>query len=60
MANAKPAKLAAPNKPEGASAPKEPPKVEYFGEGAENIKFEVDPKATRIRVFADGRILTDY
>lgn len=36
------------------------PRIEFLGEGAEKVKFTVDPKATHIRVYADGRILTDY
>lgn len=36
------------------------PKIEYFGKGAENVKFTVDPRATSIRVYANGLILTDY
>lgn len=58
MANANPASAA----PKPPKVPKESgrPKVEYFGEGAEKIKFTVDPKATAIRVYANGLILTDY
>lgn len=36
------------------------PVIEYFGDGAENVKFEADPKAKTIHVFNDGRILTFY
>jgi hypothetical protein len=36
------------------------PEIEYFGEGAEDVKFDIDPKAVRIRVYAEGRILIDY
>lgn len=39
---------------------KQDPIIEYFGEGAENVKFNTDPNATRIRVYATGLILTDY
>lgn len=62
MADANPAQAAPKRKKEeGAPAPSsEPVKVEYIGEGADKIKFKVDPKATRIRVYADGRILVDY
>lgn len=62
MADANPA-MAAPKrkKEEGASAPSSnAPKIEYVGEGADKIKFQVDPKAKLIRVYADGRILVDY
>jgi len=51
---------AAPKKlPKEPNAPKGPP-IEYLGVGAENVKFTVDPRATAIRVYADGRILVDY
>ncbi len=58
MANANPASAA----PKPPKIPKDSggPKIEYFGEGAEKIKFTVDPKATVIRVYANGLILTDY
>ena len=36
------------------------PRIEYFGEGAQDVQFQVDPNATLIRVYADGRILIDY
>lgn len=36
------------------------PIIEYFGEGANKVKFTVEPNATLIRVYADGRILIDY
>lgn len=36
------------------------PKVEFYGEGAEQVKFTIDPKATRIRVFNHGLVLYDY
>ncbi len=56
---------AIPSRP--AKAPKAPavepqgqPAIEYIGEGADKIKFSVDPKAKRIRVFANGCVLTDY
>lgn len=57
MADAKPAR---PGKNESKVDESKAPIIEYFGEGADKIKFEVDPKATRIRVYADGRILVDY
>lgn len=58
---------AIPSRP-AAKTPKAPaveskdtkPVIEYHGEGAEKIKFTVDPKAARIRVYANGCILTDY
>ena len=36
------------------------PIIEYFGEGAKDVKFTIDPNAALIRVYSDGRILTDY
>lgn len=39
---------------------KQEPIIEYFGEGAEDVKFNIEPNATRIRVYATGLILTDY
>lgn len=57
MADATPSRPSMSKKPE---PPKGGPKVEYFGEGADKIKFTVDPKATRVRVYANGMILTDY
>lgn len=42
------------------TANKQKPIIEYFGEGAEDVKFNVEPNATRIRVYATGLILTDY
>jgi hypothetical protein len=41
-------------------APANGPVIEYIGEGAEEVEFTVDPKATTIRVYANGIILTDY
>lgn len=55
MANAKPARLTDEPKDENKK-----PVIQYFGDGAEKVKFEVDPKATLIRVFANGTILVDY
>lgn len=36
------------------------PRVEYYGEGAKDVKFEVDPRATLIRVYGNGTVLVDY
>ena len=58
MARANPANKPQPN--EAETDKKKEPVIEYFGEGANDVKFNVDPNATRIRVYADGRILTDY
>lgn len=60
MANAIPAS-SAPKK--DLKEPKAVPQssiIEYIGAGADKIKFTVDPRATAIRVYADGRILVDY
>lgn len=51
------------NKPqpnEAETDSKKEPIIEYYGEGAKDVKLNIDPNATRIRVYADGRILTDY
>ena len=58
MARAKPANKPQPN--DAAETEKKEPIIEYFGEGAKDVKFLIDSNATRIRVYADGRILTDY
>lgn len=58
MARANPA-----NKPQQNDAPeaeKKEPIIEYFGEGAEDVEFNIDSNATRIRVYSTGLILTDY
>lgn len=57
MADAKPSRPVPSKKPE---PPEGGPKVEFIGEGAEKIKFTVDPKATLIRVHANGIVMTDY
>ena len=58
MARANPANKPQPN--DTAETEKKEPIIEYFGEGAKDVKFLIDANATRIRVYADGRILTDY
>lgn len=60
MANANPASAAPKKTPKAPSQESGGPKIEYFGEGAEKVKFTVDPKATSIRVYANGLVLTDY
>lgn len=60
MANAVPAQAAPKKKPEGAPAPSDSPVIEYYGEGADKVKFTIDPKAKRIRVYSNGLVLTDY
>lgn len=57
MARANPANKPQPNE---AETEQNEPIIEYFGEGAEDVKFNIDPNATRIRVYATGLILTDY
>lgn len=59
MAKVTPASAAPKKEPKEPIAPTGVP-IEYLGEGAEKIKFTVDPRATSIRVYADGRILVDY
>ena len=58
MARANPANKPQPN--DVAETEQKEPIIEYFGEGAEDVKFNIDPNATRIRVYATGLILTDY
>ena len=58
MARANPANKPQPNETENDN--KQEPIIEYFGEGAQDVKFNSDPNATLIRVYSDGRILTDY
>lgn len=41
---------AAPQKPKG-------PIIEYFGEGAEKVKFTINPKASHYKVYADGSVV---
>lgn len=55
MAAANPTKL-------GSSAPVEQTKqvIQYFGVGADKVKFVADPNASLIRVYANGCILMDY
>lgn len=60
MADANPSRPAAKPPKTPAVESKDTPIIEYFGEGAEKIKFTVDPKAARVRVYANGCILTDY
>lgn len=57
MARANPANKPQPNE---AETEQNEPIIEYFGEGATDVKFNIDPNATRIRVYATGLILTDY
>lgn len=45
---------------EANATEKNEPIIEYFGEGAKDVEANIDPKATRIRVYATGLILTDY
>ena len=59
MARANPANKSQPN--DGTETEnKQEPIIEFYGEGAENVKFNIDQNATRIRVYATGLILTDY
>jgi len=57
MADANPAmKVEAPKK----SSKEDKPEIQYFGDGADKVKFEVDPKAKLIRVYGTGIVLVDY
>lgn len=60
MANPNPVSAAPKKEPKEAKVVPSGPPIEYLGEGAEKIKFTVDPRAKNIRVYADGRILVDY
>ena len=59
MARANPANKPQPNDA-AETANKQEPIIEFYGEGAEDVKFNIEPNATRIRVYATGLILTDY
>lgn len=58
MADAKPSNLGLeePKKKD----PKAKPEIQYFGEGADKVKFEIDPQAKLIRVYGNGIVLVDY
>lgn len=56
MAKAKPSNLGA----EDAPVEKKEPEIQFFGEGADKIQFEIDPKARLIRVYNSGVVLVDY
>lgn len=58
MANAIPTS-AAPKK-EPKEIPKASSNIEYVGEGADKVKFTVDPKAKRTRVYSSGIVVVDY
>jgi hypothetical protein len=61
VANAIPVNSVPKKDPKEAVAPKETKaKIEYIGEGAEKVKFTIDPKATSIRVYPNGLVLVDY
>lgn len=57
MANANPVDAGKPEVKKDASGK---PEIQYFGEGADKVKFEVDPNAKLIRVYAEGLVLVDY
>ena len=59
MARANPANKPQPNDAADIEN-KQEPIIEFYGEGAEDVKFNIDPNAARIRVYATGLILTDY
>jgi hypothetical protein len=57
VADAKPAsKVETPKK----SVKETKPEIQFFGEGADKIKFEVDQNARLIRVYGNGIVLVDY
>lgn len=57
MADAKPAnKVETPKKPSKEAKPE----IKYFGDGAYEVDFEVDPQAKLIRVYGNGLVLVDY
>ena len=58
MARANPANKPQPN--DAAETEQNGPIIEYFGEGATDVVFNIDPNASRIRVYATGLILVDY
>lgn len=58
MANAIPVTAGTKDVPETNKSGK--PEMQYFGEGADKVKFEVDPKAKIIRVYSSGLVLVDY
>lgn len=59
MARANPANKSQSNDVDETENKKEPI-IEFYGDGAEDVKFNIDQNATRIRVYATGLILTDY
>ena len=59
MADAKPVNLGVEDTPAPVKK-SDKPNIQYFGEGADKVKFEVDPKAKLIRVYANGCVLVDY
>lgn len=60
MARAKAANSQPQSDADGLAQETKQPVIEYFGEGAEDVEFTIDPNATRIRVYNSGLILTDY
>ena len=59
MARANPANKPQPNDAAETENTQEPI-IEFYGEGAKDVKFNIEPNATLIRVYEDGRILIDY
>lgn len=57
MADAKPVNMGATDAPKEKSGK---PEIQYFGEGADKVKFEVDKNAKLIRVYSSGVVLVDY
>lgn len=59
MARANPANKPQPNDA-AETENKQEPIIEFYGEGAKDVQFNIDPNASLIRVYEDGRVLTDY
>lgn len=57
MANANPAKVGAV---EEKVTKGNGPEIQYIGQGADKVKFEIDKNAKLIRVFGNGMVLVDY
>jgi hypothetical protein len=43
--------------PKAVTTPELSPSIEYIGEGAKDIKFTINPKATRYVVNANGMVM---
>ena len=59
MARANPANKPQPNDA-AETENKQEPIIEFYGEGAKDVKFNIDPNASLIRVYEEGPVQTDY